>query len=140
MTVRSTPENHAKHFCTAAGSAVTSSLRFVDDASDALLVELDRLGHVVEYAEVVDDQPVRLGLAVRPVRAADGLKQRVVPQRLVQVHRLQDGSVEAGQQLRRDDQDLQRVVRVTEAVEKPFFGVLVPAVGGVVVLAAVHGH
>ena len=111
-----------------------------DDAGDALLVELDRLGHVVEHPEVVDDQSMRLGLAVRPVRAADGLQQRVVTQRHVQVHRLQDGRVEARQQLRRDNQQLERVVRITETVEQPLFGVPVPAVGGVLVLSAVDGH
>jgi hypothetical protein len=85
---------------------------------DALLVELQRLGHVVEDAEVVHDQAVGLLVAVGAVRAADGLQQRVVPQRLVQVHRLQDGRVEARQQLGRDDEQLQRVVGVAEAVEQ----------------------
>ena len=78
-----------------------------DDASDAFLVELDRLGHVVEDAQVVDDQAVCFCFAVGSVGAADRLQQRVVAQRLVEIHRLQDRRVEAGEQLRRDDQDLQ---------------------------------
>ena len=81
----------------------------VTTCADALLVELDRLGHVVEDAQVVDDQAVGLRLAVGAVGAADGLQQRVVAQRLVEVHRLQDRRVEAGEQLRGDDQDLQRI-------------------------------
>ena len=50
------------------------------------------------------------------------------------------GAIEAGQQLRRDDQQLERVVRIAEAVEQPLLGVPIPAVGGVFVLAAVDGH
>jgi len=42
----------------------------------------------------------------------------VVAQRLVQVHRLQDGRVEARQQLRRYDHELERVVGVTKPVEQ----------------------
>ena len=72
-----------------------------DDLLHAFLVELQRLGHVVEDAEVVHDQAVGLLLAVGAVRAADRLQQGVVPQRLVEIHRLQDRRVEAGQQLRR---------------------------------------
>ena len=109
-----------------------------DDLGDAFLVELERLGHVVEDAEVVDDQAVRLRLAVGPVRAADRLEQRVVAQRLVEVHRLQDRRVEAGQQLGGDDEDLQRIGWVAEAVEQLLLGVPVAAVGRVLVLAAVR--
>ena len=75
-------------------------------------------GDVVEDAEVVDDQAVGLLLGVGAVRAADRLQQRVVAQRLVEVHRLQDRRVEAGQQLGGDDEDLQRVGWVAEAVEQ----------------------
>ena len=91
---------------------------FADHAAEALLVELERLRHVVEHAEVVDDETVRLLVAVGAVRAADGLEQRVVAQRLVEVHRLEDGRVEAGQQLGRDDEELQRIVRIAEAIEE----------------------
>ena len=95
------------------------------DLLHRLLVEVQRLGHIVEDAEVVDDQAVRLLLAVGAVRAADGLEQGVVLQRLVEVHRLQDRRVEAGEQLGGDDQELQRVGRVAEAVEQLLLGVLV---------------
>ena len=102
---------------------------FVTTLRDALLVELKRLRDIVEHAEVVDDQAVRLRLAVGPVRAADRLQQRVVAQRLVEIHRLEDRRVEAGEQLRGDDQDLQRVGRVAEAIEQLLLGVAVAAVG-----------
>ncbi len=66
---------------------------------DALFVELDRLSHVVEDPQVVDDQAVGLLLAVRAVRAADCLQESVVPQRSVEIHRLQDRRVETSEQL-----------------------------------------
>ena len=43
------------------------------------LVELDRLGHVVEDPQVVDDQAVGLRLSIGTVGAADRLEERVVP-------------------------------------------------------------
>ena len=64
----------------------------------------------------------------------------MVAQRLVEVHRLQDRRVEAGEQLRGDDQDLERVGGIAEAVEQLLLGVPVTAVGRVLVLAAVHRH
>ena len=103
-----------------------------DDAGDALLVELDRLGDVVEDPQVVDDEAVRLGLAVGTVGAADRLQQRVVAQRLVEVHRLQDRRVEAGQELGGDDEDLEWVSGVAEAVEQLLLGVALAPVGRVV--------
>ena len=48
----------------------------------------------------------------------------MVAQRLVEVHRLQDRRVEAGQQLRGDDEDLERIVGVAEAVEQRLLLVL----------------
>ncbi len=84
-----------------------------DDLLDGGLVELERLGDVVEHAEVVDDQAVGL-VRVDPVGAGDGLQEGVLLERLVQVLRVQDRGVEAGQQLRGDDDDLQRVGGVVE--------------------------
>ena len=63
-------------------------------------------------------------LGIGAVGAADRLQQGVVAQRLVEVHRLQDRRVEAGQQLGGDDEDLQRVVGVAEAVEQRLLLVL----------------
>ena len=100
------------------GAAV---LQFVDVArstcGDRLLVELERLSDVVEDAEVVDDETVRLA------RALVGWCGRwpgagVVPQRLVEVHCLEIRCVETGEQLGSDDEDLERVAWVAEAVEE----------------------
>ena len=79
-----------------------------------LLVELERLGDVVEDAEVVDDQPMGLVRRVDAVGAGDRLQQRVLLQRLVEVLAVQDRGVEAGEQLRRDDDDLQRIGGIVE--------------------------
>ena len=70
----------------------------------------DRLRELVADPDVVDDEPVQLllaGVRVRPapVRARDRLEQRVRPQRLVEVHDALDRRVEAGEQLRRDDEE-----------------------------------
>ena len=70
-----------------------------DDLLHRLLVEVQRPRHVVEDADVVHDQTVRLLLAERAVRAADGLQKVVVLHRLVEIHHLQDRRVEAGEQL-----------------------------------------
>jgi hypothetical protein len=68
---------------------------------------------------------VGLFVAVGAVGARDGLQQGVVAHGFVEVHGLQDGRVEAGQQFGGDDEDLQRVVRVAVTVEQFFFGVAV---------------
>jgi hypothetical protein len=102
----------------ASGSLVLELDDVGDDLAEAFFVEFERLGHVVEDAEVVDDQAVGLLVAVGAVGAGDGLQQGVVAHGLVEIHGLQDGRVEAGQQLGGDDEDLQRVVGVAEAVEQ----------------------
>ena len=56
-----------------------------DDLLDGLLVERQRLGDVVEDAEVVDDQAVGLVRRVDPVGAGDRLQERVLLERLVEV-------------------------------------------------------
>ena len=53
-----------------------------------LLVERERLGDVVEDAEVVDDQAVGLVRRVDPVGAGDRLQEGVLLERLVQVLRV----------------------------------------------------
>ena len=52
----------------------------------------------------------------------------------------QDGSIEARQQLGRDDDDFQRIVGIAEAVEKLLLCVAVAPVWDVAFLAAVHRH
>ncbi len=49
-----------------------------DDALEARLVEHECLCHVIEHAQIVDDQPVRLGAAIRAVGAADRQQQGVI--------------------------------------------------------------
>ena len=88
-----------------------------DDLGDRFVVERERLGYVVEYPEVVNDETVRLTRR-GPVCAADRLQERVVTQEFVQVHALEVGRVESRQELRGDDEDLERVARVAEPVEK----------------------
>jgi hypothetical protein len=120
----------------ASGSWSFSPAMLPTTLSEPLLVELQRLGHVVEHAEVVDDEAVRLLVAVGAVGAADGLQQRVVAQRLVQVHRLQDRRVEARQQLGRDDEQLERVVGIAEAIEELLLLVATARVGLEALVAA----
>jgi hypothetical protein len=60
---------------------------------------------------------MRLVRRVDPVGAGDRLEQGVLLQRLVEILGVQDRGVEAGQQLGRDDDDLQRVRRVVETAD-----------------------
>ena len=61
---------------------------------------------------------------VGAVDAGDGLQQHVVAHRLVQVHAVQDGRVEAGQQLLGDDQDLGQLVGLAERLADRLFFVV----------------
>ena len=99
---------------------------------NAFLVELQCLSDVVEDPQVVHNQTVALLFAVGPIGPADGLEKRVVAQRLVEVHRLKDGRIEPCQQLRRDDDDLQWVLRIAEPVKQLLLGIPITLVGGVV--------
>ena len=83
------------------------------------------------------------GVREPPIRAGDRLEQRVLSQRLVEVHRLLDGRIEAGKQFCRDDQECQRVVGVVEpcldvGFLRPVQGVLDPGAG--LLLAGADGH
>ena len=59
-----------------------------DDLLHRFLVEVEGAGDVVEDADVVHDQAVRLLLAADAVGAADGLQEIVVFHRLVEIHHL----------------------------------------------------
>ena len=76
----------------------------------ALGVGGQRLLQLVGKAEVIDDQAAGLVLE-DAVHAGDGLHQAVAAHRLVHVHRVQAGRVEAGEPHVADDDDLERVVR-----------------------------
>lgn len=47
-----------------------------DDAAEAFFVEFERFGHVVEHAQVIHNQAMRLFVAVGAVDARDGLQRR----------------------------------------------------------------
>ena len=106
----------------------------------SLLVEVQGLGHIVEDADVVDDQAVRLLLAAGAVGAADGLQEVMVLHRLVEIHHLQDGRIEAGEQFAGDDDEFQRVSGIAEAVEQFFFCVFVASMLFVLAAAGVHDY
>ena len=95
-----------------------------DDLLDALLVELQCLGGVIEDAEVVDDATEGL-FREEPVGPADGLKEGVILQRLIEIHRLENGRVEAGEELGSDDEDLEGIFLGVEAFEKLLLDALV---------------
>ena len=97
-----------------------------DDLVDRLLVEGERLGHVVEQPEVVDDEPVALARR-DPVGATDRLEERVVSQRAVEVHALEVRRVEPGEELGGDDDDLEGVGRIAEPIQQRGLVVLGPA-------------
>ena len=113
----------------------------LDHIADLLVIELERLGHIVEHADVVDDETIRLRFAVHAVRAADRLQKRMVLHRLVEIHALQDRRVEPRQKLGRDNHELERIEAVAETVQqlvlrrsvKPVVGVL-----AFLVVVAVH--
>ena len=85
--------------------------------------KLSDLRDVVEDAEVVDDQAVRL-LRVRAVRAADRLQQVWSRIGLSRYIACRIGASKPVSSLRRHDEDLQRIGRVAEAVEQLLLVVL----------------
>lgn len=68
---------------------------------------------------------MRLLLAKSAVGAANGLQEVMVLHGLVEVHDLQNGRVEAGEQFTGDNDELQRVGRVAEASEQLLLRVLI---------------
>ena len=84
------------------------ALDVFDDLLHARIVKGQRFRCIVENADVVHDEPERLSLVIDAIDAADGLEERVVFHGLVEVHALEDRRVKARQELRRDDDELQR--------------------------------
>ena len=82
---------------------------------------------LVGEPEVIDDQPAGLVLE-DAVHAGDGLHQAVASHRLVHVHRVQARGVEAGQPHIADDDELEWVLGVLEAVGQALAAGLVPDV------------
>ena len=106
------------------------SAEVLDDRVDLVAVERQRLLQLVEDADEVEHEAVRLHhlrrfVLVGPVHARDRLQQRVVAHRLVEIHRVEDRRVEAGQQLLGDDQDLRQLAGLGEVLADLLFLLLV---------------
>src|SRR5438105_477944 len=81
-----------------------------DNRIDLIAVESERLFELVEDANKVDDETMRLYefllfAFIGPVHPRNRLQQRVVAHGLVEIHRVEDRRVETSQQLLRDDED-----------------------------------
>ena len=94
-----------------------NGLGFVDAGLVAAVAGIlpERALEVLRDADVVHDQPRRL-VAEDAVDAGDGLHQPVALHRLVHIHRVHAGRVEAGQPHVADDHQLERVLRVLGAL------------------------
>ena len=81
----------------------------INNFAEAFFVELQRLGNIIEDAEIIHDETVSLAkhIAVGAVGARDGLQERVIAHWLVEIHGLQDGRIKTREQFGSDDQDLQ---------------------------------
>ena len=90
--------------------ALAQRLQVEDARLVVLLVERQRPLQVREDADIVHDDAVVLA-GIGAVDAGDGLQQRVVLERLVQIHGIGDRRIVAGQQLLGDDQQLGQLVR-----------------------------
>ena len=96
-------------------------LQVLDDGVDLVAVEGQRLFQLVEDADEIEHEAVRLHHLLRlvlvgAVHPGDGLQQGVVAHRLVEIHGVEHGRVEAGEQLLGDDQDLRLLVELAEAL------------------------
>ena len=85
----------------------------------------ERLLQLIGQAKIIDDEPARLVLE-HAIDASDRLHQAVPLHRLIDVHRVQAGSVEPGQPHVADDHELQRILRVLEPLRELFARFLVP--------------
>jgi len=93
-------------------------------------VDGDRFLHLAEQLLEVDDVAVVLVVAVEPICAADGLKQVVVVQLVVEVDVRAARRIEAGQQLADDDQQL----HVRRFLNEAALGFVLVLIGGLALL------
>ena len=101
----------------------------------------ERFGQLHGHAPVVHDEAVGLLVAGGAVHPGDGLEQRVLPERRVEIHDLLDRRVETGEQHVADDEDGQRVVRVLEALDQLVLLLLAQVPAGQALLVVVaRGH
>ncbi len=122
-------------------------LQVLDDGVDLVAVEGEGLLQLVEDADEIEDEAVGLHHLLRlvlvgAIHPGDGLQQGVVAHRLVEIHGVEHGRVEAGEQFLGDDENLRLLVELAEAladlplllrVEVEFL-----EQGGVVVVAGVN--
>ena len=89
------------------------------DGVDLVAVEGEGLLQLVEDAHEIQNEAVRLHhlrrlVFIGTVHPRDGLEQRVVAHRLVQIHRVEDRRIEAGEQLFGNDEDFRRLLQFRE--------------------------
>ena len=105
------------YFSSSTRTASASSMPVCSLVAAGILPE--RVLEVLGDADVVHDQPGGL-VAEDAVDAGDGLHQPVALHRLVDIHRVHAGRVEAGQPHVADDHQLERVRRVLGALGEQF--------------------
>jgi hypothetical protein len=125
-----------------------SSFEVLDDGVDLVAVEGQGLFQLVEDADEIQHEAVGLHHLLRlvlvgTVHPRDGLQQGVVAHRLVEIHGVEHGRVEAGEQLLGDDEDLRHAGRACRsscgsAAPSSGRGGIPSAAAGVVVAAGVH--
>ena len=96
-------------------------LEILDDGVDLVAVEGEGLLEFVEDAHEIQNEPMGLHHLLRlvlvgAVHPGDGLQQRVIAHRLVEIHGVKHGRVEAGEQFLGDDEDLRHLVELAEAL------------------------
>ncbi len=92
----------------------------LDDSVDLLAVESKRFFELVEDADEIEHKAMgfhhllRLVL-IRPVYSCDCLQESMVAHRLVEVHGIQYGCIEPGEQFLGNDENLRLLVKLAEA-------------------------
>src|SRR5690349_13443716 len=85
----------------------------------ALRIRDERFPQLIGEPEIVDDEPTRL-IAEDAIDARDRLHEPVPPHGLINVHRVHAWGVEAREPHIAHDDDLERVVRIFEALGETF--------------------
>jgi hypothetical protein len=96
-------------------------LQILDDGVHLFAVEGQRFLQLVEDADEIENEAVRfhhlLGLVlIGAVHPGDGLQQGMVAHRFVEIHGIEHGSVETGEQFLGDDENLGLLVELAEAL------------------------
>ena len=88
-----------------------------DDFFESSLIKVKSVGELFEDANIIDDQAVGLRVPVDTVCSANCLQKGMILHRLVQIHCLQNRRIESSKQLGSNDDQLQGVLRVSEAIQ-----------------------